>query len=148
MGKNRRKQIPKRNIARSNYYLLLHEQKELESHYDFLSCTLKNNKGKRELVVRGIYNQTGIEYVYEIIYNGFQAPNVRIISPDLIPNPPHIYEDGSLCLYYPKEQPWISGRNNLYSHIIPWVHEWILYYEIYLINGKWEHPEVIHQAKK
>jgi hypothetical protein len=33
---------------------------------------------------------------------------------------------------------------SLYSHIIPWVHEWILYYEIYLITGIWEHPEVKH----
>ena len=148
MVKNKHIKIPRKKPSQDKYYLLVHEQKMLESHYDFLSCKLRREKATTILTVKGKYNQTGTEYIYEITYDGICAPKVKILSPTLIPDPPHVYKDGSLCLYYPKEQPWICSRNALYSHIIPWTHEWILYYEIYLINGKWEHPEVKHSDPK
>ena len=88
--------------------------------------------------------QTGVDYTYQIVYDGYQNPEVKILSPQLIGNPPHTYEDGSLCLYYPEEQPWSNRTCSICNCIIPWVHEWIVFYEIYLITGEWEHPEVSH----
>lgn len=128
----------------SNYYLLVHEKTMLEANYDFLDCRFKAEKGKRLLVIFGHYNQTGVDYSYKVVYDGCSPPKVWILSPNLVSNPPHVYKDNSLCLYYPKEQPWKYGRSSLYSHIIPWTHEWILYYEIWKITGVWEHPEINH----
>ncbi len=128
----------------SNYYLLVHEKTMLEANYDFLDCKFKAEKGKRLLIVFGHYNQTGVDYSYKVVYDGCSPPKVWILSPNLVSNPPHVYKDNSLCLYYPKEQPWKYGRSSLYSHIIPWTHEWILYYEIWKITGVWEHPEINH----
>ena len=128
----------------SNYYLLVHEKTMLEANYDFLDCRFKAEKGKRLLVVFGHYNQTGVDYSYKVVYDGCSPPKVWILSPNLVSNPPHVYKDNSLCLYYPTEQPWKYGRSSLYSHIIPWTHEWILYYEIWKITGVWEHPEINH----
>lgn len=128
----------------SNYYLLVHEKTMLEANYDFLDCRFKAERGKRLLVVFGHYNQTGVDYSYKVVYDGCSPPKVWILSPNLVSNPPHVYKDNSLCLYYPKEQPWKYGRSSLYSHIIPWTHEWILYYEIWKITGVWEHPEINH----
>lgn len=132
-------------VRQNNYYFLNHEKMCLEAHYDFLDCNVKPVKGKLCIVVVGTYSQTGVDYTYEIIYDGYHDPQVRILSPSLIKNPPHIYpKEKTLCLYYPADTPWSNKTCSLYSHIIPWVHEWILYYEIYLITGIWEHPEVKH----
>ena len=117
-----KKKIYERPIHReqSNYYLLVHEKTMLENSYDFIDCNIKAEKGNQLLVVFGHYNQTGVNYSYKIVYDGYNPPKVWILSPDLVTDPPHIYEDKSLCLYYPKEQPWKYGRSSLYSHIIPW----------------------------
>lgn len=128
----------------SNYYLLVHEKTMLEANYDFLDCKFKEEDGKRLLVIFGHYSQTGVDYSYKILYDGFSPPKVWILSPNLVSNPPHVYKDNSLCLYYPKEQSWKYGRSSIYSHIIPWTHEWILFYEIWKITGVWEHPEINH----
>ena len=133
-----------KHSKQSNYYFLVHEKKALEINYDFLSCKIKTEKGKHLLVVFGKYNQTGITYTYKVVYDGVTPPKVWILSPELVMDPPHVYEDKSLCLYYPPEQPWKCGKSFLYSHFIPWIHEWILFYEIWKITGIWEHPEVNH----
>jgi len=136
---------PKRQ---NGFYFLFHEKKELEAHYNFLNCQIEERKGRKVLVVTGHYDQTGVDYTYQIVYDGFQSPEVKILSPKLIGDPPHTYKGGSLCLYYPDEQPWSNQTCRLYSSIIPWVHEWIVFYEIYLITGVWEHPEVLHSNNK
>lgn len=123
---------------RKNYYLLAHEVKLLKENYDFVKCTLSN----RVLCCEGVYTQTEIEYRYRVIYDG-TIPQAFIISPEITYNK-HRYKDGSLCLYYHKDTPWKSGKMNLYNTIIPWIHEWILYYEIYRQTGKWLHSEVVH----
>jgi hypothetical protein len=117
---------------------------ELMSHYNFLKCKLSGS----HLEVEGLYTQLGVDYRYHIDYDGNDKPIVHIRSPKLIPHPPHTYHDmdDALCLFYPKKQPWNPVRCHLYSHTIPWTHEWILFYEIYLISGKWEHPEAQHSS--
>lgn len=139
---------PPLRVRQYSYYFLNHEKILLEENYDFLDCKIKSIGGKNNIVVVGHYNQTGKLYTYQITYDGYNAPTVKILSPTLIEAPPHVYKDLSLCLYYPQKTPWSNKTCNLYSHIIPWVHEWILYYEIYLITGVWEHPEVKHVATK
>lgn len=141
-------QSSKKVKYQNNFYFLSHEKKELEGHYDFLNCQIKEQKGKKVLIVTGHYCQTGVDYTYQIIYDGYRAPDAKILSPQLISDPPHTYSDGSLCLYYPKEQPWSNRTCSLYNCIVPWIHEWIVFYEIYLITGEWEHPEVSHSSNK
>ena len=132
-----------------DYYFLAHEKKELEKHYDFVTCRIVGTNCNRKLEVFGYYKQTGKYYKYKIEYDGYSDPIVSILSPNLVEEPPHVYApNNNLCLYYPKDQPWLSGKCSLYEHIIPWVHEWILFYEIWLLSGKWEHPEVLHNVKQ
>ena len=141
---NKKKYQRQKHSNQSNYYFLIHEKKELETNYDFLDCKIKLERGRYLLIVFGKYNQTGVDYTYKVVYDGVTSPKVWILSPNLVMNPPHVYEDKSLCLYYPLEQPWKCGKSFLYSHTIPWVHEWILFNEIWKITGVWEHPEVNH----
>jgi hypothetical protein len=69
---------------------------------------------------------------------------VRIINPHIDPKGAiHIYRDGHLCLYHPKSQPW-SGNKNIHETIIPWTAEWLIFYELYLSEGRWLGPEISH----
>lgn len=67
--------------------------------------------------------------------------NVFVIEPyvDLVENGkrvPHLYSDGSLCLYYPKYKEW--EYNDLWAEtIIPWTCLWLFYYEIWKETGEW-----------
>jgi hypothetical protein len=54
-----------------------------------------------------------------------------------------MYSSGDLCLYDFREQPWMA-TDNLHEKIIPWVAEWLVYYELFLLTGKWLGPEAPH----
>ena len=124
-----------------NYFFLANERRMLLHYYDFITCHYRYPKGKRTLICNGYYDQLGVRYEYEIQYDG-TIPSVYITNP-VIPYSfdCHMFSDGKLCLYYSPEDPWGHDKH-LYSHIVPWVHEWILYYEIYKLSRKWEHPAV------
>ena len=149
MVRSRHPRYQRQHITKiDNRYLLKHEQKGIMANYDFIHCHYKYPNGLRTLVCEGTYDQLGIIYKYEIRYNGFAAPKVHICEPPIPYSIDyHMYSDSSLCLYYPRDQRW-SSRLHLYTHTIPWVHEWILYYEIYKISGKWEHPAAPHGVNK
>lgn len=131
----------KYNVKILNYFFLANERRMLLHHYNFINCHYRYPNKKRTLICNGYYDQLGIRYEYEIQYDG-TIPNVRITNPEIPYSfDCHMYKDGKLCLYYPQDEKW-SRNKHLYSHIVPWVHEWILYYEIYKLSGKWEHPAV------
>lgn len=52
----------------------------------------------------------------------------------------HMYNDGSLCLFYPGNQKW-TDYTKIAEYTIPWVVEWIYLYEIWKLTGKWEADE-------
>ncbi|MCB2160674.1 hypothetical protein KQH40_01155 [bacterium] len=80
------------------------------------------------------------EYEIEIRYLLGKIPKVWVISPYLVDKPPHIYnKDKSLCLYWPKEWVWESNEF-IATTIIPWVANWLYYYELWLDTGEWLGP--------
>jgi hypothetical protein len=54
-----------------------------------------------------------------------------------------MYEDRSLCLYFPEDERW-KISDDAHRKIIPWVAEWLVFYELYLITGKWLGPAAPH----
>ena len=49
---------------------------------------------------------------------------------------PHMYNDGSLCLFYSPNQEW--SYDDLWAEsLIPWASLWLYYYEIWLQTGEW-----------
>jgi len=87
-------------------------------------------------------------YRVAISYERNKVPKVRIKEPQITPSASiHMYGDGSLCLYKPTEQPWRSS-DNIHEKIIPWIAEWLVFYELYLICGKWLGPEAEHGTAK
>ena len=83
-------------------------------------------------------------YEVEIIYKLGSPPKVFILSPEIRYSPKiHMYSDKSLCLYYPRDMPW-TNQMVIADIIIPWIGEWIVFYELYKITGRWEGPEAPH----
>lgn len=66
-------------------------------------------------------------------------PIVRVLSPALAPDAPHVYRGGELCLYWPKEWRWY-GDELIAETIVPWTASWLFYYELWLDTGKWLGP--------
>jgi len=66
------------------------------------------------------------------------SPRVFVKKPRIPYNEDiHMYQDGHLCLYYPRDMFW-SSNTSITEHTIPWINEWIIYYELYKISGVWE----------
>jgi len=72
-----------------------------------------------------------------------RPPQVTVVRPALDPRAPHRYPNGSLCLYYPKDQSWHPSRY-IAETIVPWTAEWLLFYELWQETGTWWGPEAPH----
>jgi hypothetical protein len=125
------------------------QKKEIEMHFKCFTCVANNN----ELNCRGVLQPIDIiePYTIQIQFKANTSPRVYVKSPKIIADSKiHVYPKGNLCLYYPKEFVW-TNDTSIAKNIIPWINEWIVYYENYKINGgKWLGPEAPHSplAKK
>lgn len=117
-------------------------------HYNYVDCNVKSGV----LYCYGSYQPTteSEKYNYRIKYQPYSPPITTIISPNIEYNEDiHMYpKNNSLCLYHKTDMTWNSSHHHLYDTIIPWTHEWFVFYELYLLHGKWLHPEVKHGSSK
>jgi hypothetical protein len=95
----------------------------------------------------------GEEYQFRLEYAERGGPRVWIEDPPLRPRTPggtipHTYWNGSgssprPCLYHPSKGEW-RPYNTIATTIIPWLFEWLFFYEIWHATGEWhgggEHP--------
>ena len=89
-------------------------------------------------------------YTVRLSYKLAKSPQVNVLKPELtIPEgkrPPHTYSGKRLCLYYPGIGDW-RGDMLLAETIVPWISEWLYYYEIWLVTGEW-YGGGIHPRRK
>lgn len=129
--------------------VIIRERNLIQQHYDFLKCKI----GKDNLICEGVFQPTTLsqKYTYEVIYDGQSSPKVYIKNPEIeYHDDIHMFpKDNSLCLYHPESDDfhWNAFKHNLHLTIIPWTQEWFIFYELYLITGKWEHPFHPHLNK-
>jgi hypothetical protein len=78
-------------------------------------------------------------YTVRITYRAGGVPDVFVVAPELALRPdadvlPHTYPGDKLCLHLPGQ--W---RPHMYiAHTtIPWTSEWLFYYELWLVTGRW-----------
>lgn len=91
------------------------------------------------LVWIGVLQPTPLSCSYrvEITYRSRQEPQVRVLDPLATREGrslPHVYNDGTLCLYQSGE--W-NDNMHLVASIVPWTAEWLVNYEIWLATGDW-----------
>jgi hypothetical protein len=134
--------------TKTNPAIIVGREKALiEKHFDVINCSV--NRGV--LYCEGIFCPTTMsrEYRYKIKYTPSSAPKVKVVDP-IIPYNDDIHmfpKNNTLCLYHKTDMTWTSDCH-LYDTIIPWTHEWFVYYELYQITGNWEHPFVPHKRRK
>lgn len=117
------------------------QKREIEKKFSFLKCRIENDT----LVCRGIFQPENCNaYDVRIEFRAGCFPQVYILSPEIKPNADiHIYSEGSLCLFYPGDMKW-KDTTSIAENTIPWIFEWILFYELYLLTGVWEGEYVPH----
>ncbi|MDX2246258.1 MAG: hypothetical protein SF052_05760 [Bacteroidia bacterium] len=122
------------------------EARLLNMHYSFLQCKVQNGG----LYCYGSFQPTEESqvYSYRIKYIPADRPIVTVTNPIIPYNDDiHMYpKDRSLCLYHSSDLNW-NETSHLYDTIIPWTHEWFVFYELYLFTGKWLHPFVPHKKE-
>ena len=82
------------------------------------------------------------EYRVHIAYAYGDHPHVWVQEPRPVKLAhgevtPHLNEDGTLCLYDPNGNEWGPDRS-IADTTVPWTSLWLLYYEDWLITGKWK----------
>jgi hypothetical protein len=87
------------------------------------------------------------EYNVKIEFFIDKHPRVWIINPLIKSNAPHLYKEGSLCLYCPRDNSW-NARSWLAKTIVPWTAEWLFLYELWLETGMWWGLEASHNNSK
>ncbi|MEX2336633.1 MAG: hypothetical protein WD555_05125 [Fulvivirga sp.] len=133
------------HIQKSNPTAVIHVEKKLvEKNYKFLDCRID----KGILYCYGEYQPTSESnnYSYRIKYDPLDKPKVKVISPFIEYNDDiHMFpKDKTLCLYHKTDLTW-DTTYHLYDTIIPWTHEWFVFYELYQFIGEWLHPFVPHR---
>lgn len=138
----RKKRVPFNYARRRQHFIL--EIYCIEKYFPFLQCTLR---GKRLCCNGSITPIEGCDtYKIRLEYKEGMTPRVYIVDPHIEPDPEyHIYKEGNLCLFDPRESPW-SSMMRIHETIIPWTAEWLVFYEIWKLTGKWEGPEAEHGA--
>lgn len=127
---------------------------DLNKKYKCQSCSLLC--GRLVWIQRVKPTSTSKEYELTLKYDG-RIPEVYICDQGIMKKEneyiPHCYEriyktEGNeyvkLCLYYPKYKEW-SKDLFLSETIIPWAIEWLKYYELWRITGKWLGGGIEHE---
>jgi hypothetical protein len=98
---------------------------------------------KGALVAVGDVQPTSRSVVYNvrIEYRAGDPPEVTVLSPKLVPREeggrlPHVYPGDKLCLYTPYTGQWTPDMS-LPHTIVPWISEWLFYYELWHATGEW-----------
>ena len=104
----------------------------------------------REVRWTGTWRPTELspEYCIEITYPQGRRPRIAILSPILPLGPghtklPHVFEgQKDICVHTSDE--WNSGKL-IADTILPWVSQWLYFYEVWALTGKWfgkgTHPD-------
>lgn len=132
-------------MNRQQHYARFVAQKLLiEKRFPIFHCHLRH--GVLECVGTMAPTEHSDSYTIRIRHTEWGIPEVRVVNPVIKPDSKfHMYRDGSLCLYHPKTQPWLSTAN-LHETIIPWTAEWLVYYELFQTEGKWLGVEAPHDC--
>lgn len=109
-----------------------------------LNITIQQANKDNSFEWKGAIKPTSISNTYKITFRKGSFFVEGVTENDFL-KIPHIYQDGSLCLYYNDcNEKEFDINHHSYVSIIPWVSEWLLYYEIWKITNKWVGKEIVH----
>lgn len=135
-----------RNDHQKNWHIFLTLQKKLvESNFEWLN--LKLNSKSKSLYGSGKLNINDRNYSIILMYSPFNSYRYdRIYVNDKsikYHKDVHLYLDLSLCLYHPTiDQPLVQKIPLV--KMIPWISEWVVFYEQWKKYGVWLGKEIKH----
>jgi hypothetical protein len=129
------------NRSKQTYAVAAFQKYHIQGNYTFLKCKIENGT----LICTGeLQPENCDKYKIRIEFREGFMPNVFIVSPFITPKSEiHMYSEGCLCLFYPKEFKWMN-TTKIADFTIPWIVEWILFYELWKVTGQWEGKEQSH----
>jgi hypothetical protein len=93
------------------------------------------------------------EYRVRLVYTRTKGIEVFVLSPKLELSEgtrklPHVYstEQQKLCLYFPDGKEWNKSKY-ISQTIIPWISEWLYFYELWVPAGQWYGGGTTHDPK-
>ena len=119
---------------------LLKQIREVERFFKLENKSIK--RGKVELILKIKPTELSVEYTIKIVARtNYNKVGIFVISPKVEryengKKVPHLYLDGSLCLYYPGYHEW-KYTDSWAETLIPWSSLWLFYYEIWQETGEW-----------
>jgi hypothetical protein len=125
----------------------LQVQKTLVNHYfPFVTTSIIN----KTLLCHFEIIDKSLQQIYKvgIFYKSNLPPQTFILEPNIKSQPAiHMYENSSLCLYYPYDYIF-NKRFCIALEIIPWTIKWIYCYETFKVNGgTWLGNEALHSSE-
>jgi len=120
------------------------QQKLIEDNFDWIKSFVKDGKliGGGKIKPKGCKNTYDVIFVYNPNKKG-RKENIYVkdekIKFGLVP---HLYNDNSLCLYYPSDLSPFMRFN--FIDVIPWISKWLVTYELWIKYGIWLDKEVKH----
>ena len=133
--------------ARKFYHgFLLFTKLQCEEKYSWLNFKIEG----RKLIGEGKLSENGFDYEFQIDYSPFWPVRFDMITVDSKGlrkcADTHFNPDNSLCLYHPKHD--MNGKSFMpLVEIIPWLSEWVMYYNRYREYKIWTGPEYPHINK-
>lgn len=134
---------------------LLHQEGTLRSYFP---GSLVHRNGEKELTWEHTLHPTPFSAKYQVKLHyqkvgGKSRIDIYVLSPKLIVVPgaveiPHLYdqEKQQLCLFYPTDKEWDSSMYYVHT-IIPWISEWLYFYEMWHCCGSWQGGGIEHSKK-
>lgn len=128
------------------WFIFLTIQKYLiEQHFSWLNLKIVDND--KTLYGSGLLQVNGKDYHIEFSYSPFyqyRYDRIFIKEKSIIYNDKiHLYRDMSLCLYHPIIDKPKLQLIPLYK-MIPWITEWIIFYNQWKTYGVWLGKEIKH----
>jgi len=131
---------------RKHWFTFLQVQKYLvEKNFDWIKLNIcsksKAIKGRGKIDIKGKKYELLISYSP---FSNYRYDRIFINDRSIQYEPNnHLYWDNSLCLYHPLiDKPYFQIMP-LYR-MIPWISEWIIWYEQWKIYGVWLGKEIKH----
>lgn len=142
MGNKRRKKPPFN--YRKKYQEFIAQKYQIESNFPQFTCSIHNDTLKCCGLITP--DESREPYTVSVTRKRYYSPKVFVKSPKI--NDPnskiHRYNDGSLCLFDWREKPW-KEHYRIDQKLIPWIAEWLVFYELYKETGEWLGPEAPHE---
>lgn len=127
--RKKRVTLPQHFLRMTNMFSEIITEKSIKSNVYSLKFKIKPFENSNEYEILFFHEKNSVPKTYVI------NPNIYELSCGK--KPPHTYEFNEkvcrLCLNLPEE----LDTNEHYDYVIPWISDWLGYFEIWLITDEW-----------